>query len=153
MSHLIHWLGFFGGWLLVIGPLQQSALELESEVREGIEAGRKLRALPRASAPSAWWWLLPPVAYLQRMRLRREQIRAAREALEPDEIRRLQRIGDIARAWAFVAGGAFLIAVTETWMLHESYGWDEWTFWALMVAMLLVCSGFTSYATHRRRSG
>jgi hypothetical protein len=151
MPHFIHWCGFVGGWLLVVGPLQQSALELEAEVRESIEAGRKLRALPRVAAPSPWWWLVPPVAYLQRMRVRREQVRAAREALEPHEIRRLERIGDVARAWAFVAGGAFLIAVTETWMLRESYGWDEWVFWALVVVMIGVCSAFTTYRTHRRR--
>jgi hypothetical protein len=151
MPHLIHWCGFAGGWLLVIGPLQQSALELETEIREGIEAGKKLRALPRGPSPSPWWWLLPPVAYVQRIRLRHQQRSAAREALEPEEIRRLERIGDVARAWAFVAGGAFLVAITETWGLRESYDWDEWVFWVLLVVMAQLCAALTTLRNRRAR--
>jgi hypothetical protein len=125
--------------------------ELDDETRELDEIAGKLRALPRTEPPSAWWWLLPPVAYVRRIRLRHRQRQAARETLDDDELQQLRRLADKARAWMFVAGGAFLIAITETWTVRESSGWDEWAFWALVIAMTLFCVGVTSYTAHRRR--
>ena len=61
----------------------------------------------------------------------------------------MERLADKARAWLFVAGGGFLIAVTETWGLRESYGWAESVFWALVVAMASLCAVLTSVRTHR----
>jgi hypothetical protein len=43
-----------------------------------------------------------------------------------------------------------LLAVDETWNLHESYQWPVWMFWALLAAMLLVCFTYTSYRSARR---
>jgi hypothetical protein len=149
MPHLIHWCGFAGAWLLVIGPLQQAASELDEETRDLDEIPSKLRALPRSDPPSAWWWLLPPVAYVQRIHLRNRHRQMAKEALEPDEFERMERLADKARAWLFVAGGAFLIAITETWSLRESYRWDDWVFWALLVLMACLCAALTSLRTHR----
>ena len=40
---------------------------------------------------------------------------------------------DVLNGWAYVAAGAALIAVKETWELHEAYEWPEWVFWALIV--------------------
>jgi hypothetical protein len=45
---------------------------------------------------------------------------------------------DVAGAWFLVAAGASLIAVAETWGLREVYQWGEWSFWALLAAMLLL---------------
>jgi hypothetical protein len=152
MPHLIHWCGFAGAWLLVFGPLQQAATEIEDESQELDEIGAKLRALPQTEHPSAWWWLLPPVAYIQGLRRRHQQHQLAREALDADELEALQHLAEKARAWSFVAGGAFLIAITETWALRESYRWAEWAFWALMATMVLLCAGLTAYRGHRRRT-
>lgn len=49
-------------------------------------------------------------------------------------------------------GGAFLIAVAETWGLREEYGWPNWTFWALLAMMLAVCIANTSVRLHRRQA-
>ncbi len=43
-------------------------------------------------------------------------------------------IKDILNAWLYVAVGAALIGVKETWELHEAYEWPEWAFFALIVA-------------------
>jgi hypothetical protein len=60
-------------------------------------------------------------------------------------------VKDILNAWLYVAAGASLIAVKETWELHESYEWPEWTFWLGIVGMLVLCIGTTvNRARHRR---
>ena len=53
-------------------------------------------------------------------------------------------------AWIYVAAGAALIAVAETWGLREAYGWSDWTWGAIVVAMLLVCGATTKIRRHRR---
>ncbi len=50
-------------------------------------------------------------------------------------------IKDILNAWLYVAVGAALIGVKETWELHEAYEWPEWVFFALIVAMVVICVG------------
>jgi hypothetical protein len=61
-------------------------------------------------------------------------------------------VKDILNAWLYVAAGASLIAVKETWELHESYEWPEWTFWLGVIGMLALCVGTTfNRARHRRR--
>jgi type VI protein secretion system component VasK len=85
------------------------------------------------------------------VRLRREQRRLVNDALESDELEALTRLSEKASAWLLVAGGAFLIAVADTWSLHEAYQWAEWAFWTLIVAMSVICATLTSYRTRRRR--
>jgi fatty acid desaturase len=84
---------------------------------------------------------LPPVAPLQQ---------TAQAVLDPEQIDTLKRLSDKANAWLIVAGGAFLLAVAETWSLRQSYAWDEWVFWLLVVAMAAACALVTSYRVHRR---
>jgi hypothetical protein len=59
-------------------------------------------------------------------------------------------VKDILNAWLYVAAGAALIAVKETWELHESYEWPEWAFWFGIVGMLVFCVSITVGRTRRR---
>ena len=78
----------------------------------------------------------------------RERIAAV---MRPEELEALAHLRDVASAWIFVAGGASLIAVKETWELHEQYHWADWTFWALVAAMLFVCAARVSFQIQRHR--
>jgi hypothetical protein len=60
--------------------------------------------------------------------------------MDPVELEAFAHLRDVASAWIFVAAGASLIAIKETWELHEHYEWPGWTFWALVGAMVLVCA-------------
>lgn len=150
MAHVIHWLGFAGGWLLVAGPLLQGATELVEESQDTIEWIDTLRTLPRPAPISPWWWLLPPVAIALRYHQSHQLQQTAQAVLDPEQIDTLKRLSDKANAWLIVAGGAFLLAVAETWSPRQSYAWDEWVFWLLVVAMAAACALVTSYGVHRR---
>lgn len=59
---------------------------------------------------------------------------------------------ETATAWMFVATGAFLIAVKETWELREAYEWEDWAFWALIAVMVVVCIANTAMRISRRQT-
>ena len=56
---------------------------------------------------------------------------------------------DKATGWLLVAGGAFLIAVKETWELTELQEWPTPTFWLLLVLMAALALGFTVWRMRR----
>jgi hypothetical protein len=60
-------------------------------------------------------------------------------------------VKEILNAWFYVAAGAFLIAVKETWELHESYEWPVWAFWLGVVGTLFLCVSSTVGRTRRRQ--
>lgn len=138
MHELIIWATFAGAWLLVAGPLYQGAVEL-AELdfdREGIEGIKASAAQAAQDAPSAWWWLVPPVMYV----LHRRWVRAYRAATwaQLTEIQRsqLSSFRNKATGWFTVAAGATLLAAGETWQVTEDRGWPVWLFWLLMAVML-----------------
>jgi hypothetical protein len=146
----IAWCGFFGGWLLVAGPLRQATLELEEEdfEQEAISVAKETVAGPRPI--SVWWWLLPPVAYFLQRQRSDEYRRAVIAAMPADQQLAFGRFHDKAATWMLVAAGAALIAVSETWELHEASEWSELTFWILTVVMGGICIG-NAIAGARRR--
>ncbi|MGH3095160.1 MAG: hypothetical protein ACRDMV_04075 [Streptosporangiales bacterium] len=121
MSQLIAWCGFLGAWLLVAGPIYQAALELDDEDLEREDFARVVANVPRPPRVSRWWLLLPPVAYVLRARRRRAQMTAVLDTLSPTQVEQLMHFRETASAWMFVASGASLIAVNETWALREEY--------------------------------
>lgn len=152
MSQIIAWCGFLGAWLLVAGPIYQAAIELDDEDFEREEFARAVANVPRPAHLSQWWLLVPPVAYLLRVRRARAHRAALLDALSPTQVEQLLHFRDTASAWMFVAAGAFLIAVAETWGLRDEYGLPTWTFWALLAMMLAMCIANTSMRVHRRRA-
>jgi hypothetical protein len=152
MPELIALCGFLGAWLLVIGPLGQAVRELEEEEFERDSFARAEQQVEKPPPVSSWWWLAPPVYFVlhrRRDRVYHERIEAV---MRPAELEAFAHLRDVATAWALVAAGASLIAAKETWELHEEYHWAEWTFWALMVAMLLICAGRVSFLVQRPRA-
>jgi hypothetical protein len=138
MKEAILWVTFAGAWLLVAGPLYQGSVELDEldMDREGFE-GVKASALQAASkAPSAWWWLLPPVAYVLRSRWSRQFRKATFAQLTGVQLAQLTTFRSKANGWFTVAGGATLLATGETWQITEHYDWPVWVFWLLIVVML-----------------
>ena len=139
MDVFIHWAGFLGAWLLVAGPLLQGAIELRDEEidREGIEGiTGAADLLPRVSR---WWWLLPPVAYYKNRKRRNESRRRSLESLTVEQRAQFIGFSNKATGWFTVAGGAFLIALKETWELAEIYELPGWVY-ALAVVVLAVAA-------------
>jgi hypothetical protein len=100
------------------GPVYQAALELSAEEveREAIAAAKKEVEPPRVSA---WWWLLPPVGYLLSRRQRHAYRQDVMTALTRTQLEQLVRFSDKANAWIFIALGAFLVAIADTWKVRN----------------------------------
>ena len=73
---------------------------------------------------------------------------AIAEAMRGEDLAALFTFRDVIGAWA---AGAALIAVKETWELHEAYEWSEWVFSALIVVMAVLCVASTRSRLLRRK--
>ena len=152
MHHFIAWCGFLGGWLLVAGPLAQAVLELEEQEFEHEKLNEAKSRVEEPPRVSAWWLLLPPVWWWLRRRREGEYHDRVVAAMDDADLKAFLTVKEILNAWFYVAAGGFLIAVKETWELHESYEWPEWVFWGLIVVMLIVCVGSTRGRIIRRQN-
>jgi hypothetical protein len=139
MRQAIAIFGFLGAWFLVAGPLLQAYLELrEQELdQESWEAADK--ATPKPDRFSAWWWLLPPVAWYKQGARNRQHQRDVMKAVDPHVTEQAVTFLNKANGWFIVAGGAALLAVKETWELVEAWDWPVWVFWALVVVCPILC--------------
>ena len=153
MEHLIPWCGFLGAWLLVAGPLHQATRELEEEEIQRDDLARLAESVETPPPVSKWWWLLPPAAYVLQLRRNNEYRRRITDAMPSDQLAAFESFRDKAGAWIFVAGGAFLIAIKETWELREYHEWTEAIFWALIVVMAGLCIANAFLHVQRRRAG
>ncbi|HEY1277655.1 MAG TPA: hypothetical protein VGF25_22300 [Thermoleophilaceae bacterium] len=151
MPDLIAVCGFLGAWLLVIGPLGQAVRELEEEEFERDSFARAEQQVEKPPPVSAWWWLAPPAYFVLRRRRDRVYHQRIAVVMRPEELEAFAHLRDVANAWGFVAAGASLIAAKETWELHEQYDWADWTFWALVGVMLLICAARVAFRTQRQR--
>ena len=148
MHELILWSGFFGAWLLVAGPLYQAALELgEQNISREDMAGVQ-RNEPEAR-PSGWWWLIPPVGYWKQRRFAQEERKAMMAALPHDVMANWVTFMNKATAWFYVASGAFLIALKETYELVEGHEWPTFVFWVLVVVMAGIATANTAVRMSR----
>jgi hypothetical protein len=151
VPHIIAWCGFLGAWLLVAGPLDQAVREVEEVDFEQDAIAEAASKVEGPAQISAWWLLLPPVWYLLRRRRESEYRHRVAEKMRDEDLAALFTFRDVIGAWAYVAAGAALIAVKETWELHEAYEWPEWTFFALIVVMALLCVASTRSRLLRRK--
>jgi len=101
-------------------------------------------------AISSWWLLLPPVWWVKTRRRESIYRHQVGEAMEPGDLLAFLTVKDILNAWLYVAVGAALIGVKETWELHEEYEWPEWVFFALIVLMVVLCVGATAIRARHR---
>jgi hypothetical protein len=146
MTGFIAWCGFFGGWLLVGGPVYQAAIELREETfeREVIEEAKQHVEPPEPV--STWWWLVPPVYYEMSRRRNRDYQDAVIAELTLEQFDDLASFFNKARGWMIVGMGALLIATKETWELCEHYEWSTTTF----VTIWLLATGLVFGTVARR---
>ena len=146
----ILWCGFFGGWLLVAGPVYQAALELGDQdlSRDDLQPAAAYTPPPKVSP---WWWLLPPIGYwLQRRRSRL----ARREIMlywTPEQRAGFVDFANRATGWMVVAMGAALIAAKETYELVENYEWPSWVFWPMAILMAALSAAHTVVRLRKTR--
>jgi hypothetical protein len=152
VDHVIAWCAFLGAWLLVAGPLHQATRELEEEEIERDDMARAAAAVEKPPAVSGWWWLLPPVGYVLHRRRSNDYRRRVIAAMPSQKLAALESFRDKAEAWMFVAAGAFLIAVSETWALRDEYEWPGVVFGALIVLMSALCIANAAGRSRRRRA-
>ena len=148
MSSVIAWSAFAGAWLLVAGPVYQAALELTAEEveRDAIDAAKNRVEVPRTSA---WWWLLPPVGYVLSRRRHRAYRVSVMTSLTRKQLEQLVRFADKANGWIFIALGAFLVAIADTWQIRELYHWPLWVY-ILLVAVMMFASAFNTAIRMKR---
>ena len=123
------------------GRLVHGSRDEEQFEHEAIEEVQ--RTLPPRPKTSAWWWLLPPVAYVLQRRRNGAYRKAFMDALPAEQIEHFVRFTNKATGWLLVAGGAFLIALDETWNLCEVAHLAPWVFAILAVGALLAGFGYT----------
>lgn len=138
MEQLIGWSGFVGAWALVAGPLYQASIELEEEDFEREAFSEAMEAVTAPPTVSRWWWLIPPVGYLLNRRRARHHRDLVLRAVSRDQREQLVQFSAKATGWAYVAIGAFFIALKETWELRELYGWPLAVFWILVPVMIIL---------------
>jgi hypothetical protein len=129
--------GFVGAWLLVAGPISQAAIELEEEHFDRTPLETAAASVERPARQSIWWWLVPPVAFIRHHRRSEAYKLAVLAELAPEHLERTLAFFNKARSWMLVAGGAFFIAVKETWELYELVEEDlsVVVFWGALVVM------------------
>jgi hypothetical protein len=136
VTTLIAWCGFAGSWLLVAGPLDQAIRDLREEDFERAAVDQASRRVDEPPPVSRRWVLLPPV-YLVLLHRRSIAYRnLIAQEMSTEDFASLAHMREVASAWMYVAAGAFLIAVSATWQLQETYGWPRWTFWATVGVMI-----------------
>ena len=151
MELLIHLAGFFGGWLLVAGPLYQASIELDEEAFDREEWGAVEASIPKPERLSRWWWLLPPVAWAKQRTLSNAYQSAVLRALTPDQLEKSVSFTSKARGWFIVAGGASLIAAKETYELVHLLEWHIAVFWVLIVIMPVLCVANVIVSAKRKK--
>ncbi|MBA8793925.1 hypothetical protein FHX74_001530 [Friedmanniella endophytica] len=140
MHLLIAWCGFVGAWLLFAGPIYQAATELEEEGFERDAFSAQIDTVEVPERPSPWWWLLPPVGYVLQRRRQTEYRRRIMAVMTQDQLERMVAFANTATGWLFVAGGAFFIALKETWELAEVYELSVLLFVLAVVVMFALCA-------------
>ncbi len=151
MHALIYWFGFLGAWLLFSGPIYQASVELRAEREASARFEEVMHMAPEPEPISRWWWLLPPVRLLFGAGRRDDARRRFLASLSREDLELLTRYINIARGWALVGLGAFLIALKETYELTEHYEWPLFVYWLMVVLMTLAALGIVSISARREQ--
>ncbi|MYR07736.1 hypothetical protein GTV32_16145 [Gordonia sp. SID5947] len=142
------WCGYLGAWLLVAGPMYQGARELSEEQLDRAAIRTQSLAVPHSERVSAWWWLLPPVAYILIHRAQdawRAQVMAS---LTIEQREQFVSYSNKATGWFIVGGGAALIGIKEAFELVEVYEWPGWITIVLCGVAIALSIGYTTGRMH-----
>lgn len=145
------WFGFFGAWLLVAGPINQAALELQSEDIEFDRIRATTAGVTRPPKVSVWWWLLPPVHFVLSHRRRDEYNRAILRSMSDEDFAAMTSFRSKATGWLLVGAGGLLIAAKETYELIEGLELSLWLWAILVVSMFALSAAYTIVQTGRAR--
>jgi hypothetical protein len=157
MHEAVFWVGFIGAWLLFVGPVYQSALELREEEEARTSMQKALENAPPPERFSPWWWLLPPVAIVMLFRRRGQYMGIIDTLMSEEDRRSIGHYKAVARGWWYVGAGAWFIFLKEAWELAEHHEWTLTTYWVTVVLMTMVAlggvgAGGDRSARNRRRS-
>ena len=148
---LIYWFGFVGAWLLFTGPIYQASVELRAEREASARFEEVMHGAPEPEPVSNWWWLVPPVRLLFGAGRRDDARKVFLASLSAEDLELITRYINIARGWALVGLGAFLIALKETYELTEHHEWPIGVYWALVVVMLVAALGIIGVSARREQ--
>ena len=109
MHEAVYWVGFIGAWLLFVGPVYQSALELREEEDARVSMQRALESAPPPDRVSPWWWLLPPVAIVKLFRRRGQYVGIIDELMSQEDRESIEHYKAVAKGWWYVGAGAWFI--------------------------------------------
>ena len=141
MHEGVYWVGFIGAWLLFVGPVYQSALELREEEDARASMQRALESAPPPDGFSPWWWLLPPVAIAKLFRRRGQYVAVIDAHMSAADRASIGHYKAVARGWWYVGAGAWLIFLKEAWELAEHREWTVRGYWLTVVFMTMVALG------------
>jgi len=71
------------------------------------------------------------------------------DALGPRQLEQTVAFLNKASGWMIVAGGAFLIAIKETYEVVELFEWPIAVFWLLVIVAPVLCVGNTAIRMKR----
>ena len=109
MHEAVYWVGFIGAWLLFVGPVYQSALELREEEDARVSMQKVLESAPPPERVSPWWWLLPPVAIVKLFRRRGQYMGVIDELMSQGDRESIDHYKAVAKGWWYVGAGAWFI--------------------------------------------
>lgn len=135
--------GCIGSWLLVAGAVYQAALELADEEIDRQQIAQASSAVSRPKRISAWWWLLPPVAYALNVRRATRHRQRVMSALDAEQLQQTLSFFNKSGGWLIVATGAFLLAGVSTWQMVHDFAWPTATAWIIIVLAPVTCIGYT----------
>jgi hypothetical protein len=78
------------------------------------------------------------VAFVKSRRRSHTYQQAVLRAMTVEQRTQVVGFGNKATGWFFVAGGAFLIFLKETWELVELYELADWVFWVTVVLLAIL---------------
>ena len=141
MHEAVYWAGFLGAWLLFVGPLYQSALELREEDQARDSMQKALKSSPPPGQVSGWWWLFPPAAIVLVFRRRAEYVHTIDAVMTDEDRDAIGHYKAVARGWWFVGAGAWFIFLKEAFELVEHEEWGTTAYWVMVVLMSMVALG------------
>lgn len=144
VEHIILWCGFLGTWLLVAGPIFQASLELKEQDLEVDRLREIKKSLPINKHVSVWWWLFPPAKIILEARHNRAYEMAYMQALSDTDRESVVNFDNKANGWLMVGGGAFLLALKETYDLCIYLHTWPYLFAIVSLVMLMICLWYTT---------
>ena len=141
MHEAVYWVGFIGAWLLFVGPVYQSALELREEEDARVSMQKALESAPPPDRVSPWWWLLPPVAIVKIFRRRGQYVGIIDELMSQEDRESIEHYKSVAKGWWYVGAGAWFIFLKEAWELAEHREWTARGYWLTVVFMTMAALG------------